>query len=387
MRARLVHGAVLAAVTTTAIAWVSLDKSVTVDVDGESRIVMTHAATVGEVLQRAGVDVGEHDTVAPAPSVEVKDGSQIVIRRRRLVTVQINSVQRGVWVNAADVDEVLHQIGVEADERAFVSASRSSRVPSDGFTLHVRLPATVHLTVDGKDRAVTTTAPTVADLLDEQKIRLEPGDKVSLPLGHYPAEGSKVSVTSLRGMRISRTRPIAFRNVEVEDPTMLVGTSILKQRGIPGVRVVYFRQHIVGGKVVEQTPDGQRVAREPQDRIVLVGVKAKAATAAKPSVKSSPTPEKKKTSSTPAKPRAKTAVENLNWRALAACESGNNPRAVSRGGRYRGLYQFMMSTWHGVGGKGDPIDASRDEQTYRAQLLYKRRGAGAWGACGSRLYR
>jgi membrane-bound lytic murein transglycosylase MltF len=79
-------------------------------------------------------------------------------------------------------------------------------------------------------------------------------------------------------------------------------------------------------------------------------------------------------------------VDGLNWAALAHCESGNDPRAVSSGGSYRGLYQFSMSTWRAVGGVGDPIDASRSEQTYRAQVLYRRAGAGQWPHCGSRLF-
>ena len=78
-------------------------------------------------------------------------------------------------------------------------------------------------------------------------------------------------------------------------------------------------------------------------------------------------------------------VASLNWAALARCESGGNPRAVNPAGYY-GLYQFSVSTWRGVGGSGLPSDASASEQTYRAQLLYKRSGAGQWPVCGPRLF-
>ena len=72
----------------------------------------------------------------------------------------------------------------------------------------------------------------------------------------------------------------------------------------------------------------------------------------------------------------------LNWAALARCESGGNPRAVSPSGRYFGLYQFDEPTWRSVGGTGNPADASPAEQTYRAQRLYDRRGAQPWPSCG-----
>ena len=75
-------------------------------------------------------------------------------------------------------------------------------------------------------------------------------------------------------------------------------------------------------------------------------------------------------------------VAALHWDRLAHCESTSNPRAVSDGGTYRGLYQFDRPTWRSVGGLGDPIDASPAEQTYRAQLLYLERGRRPWPYCG-----
>ena len=77
-------------------------------------------------------------------------------------------------------------------------------------------------------------------------------------------------------------------------------------------------------------------------------------------------------------------LDSLNWSALARCESGGNPRAVNSAGYY-GLYQFSVGTWRGVGGSGMPHRASAQEQTYRAQLLYKRSGARPWPYCGKLL--
>ena len=69
--------------------------------------------------------------------------------------------------------------------------------------------------------------------------------------------------------------------------------------------------------------------------------------------------------------------------AIASCESGANPRAVSSNGTYRGKYQFSTATWQGVGGQGDPAAASEAEQDRRAMMLYERSGPGQWPVCGS----
>ncbi|HWH19536.1 MAG TPA: transglycosylase family protein, partial [Solirubrobacterales bacterium] len=68
--------------------------------------------------------------------------------------------------------------------------------------------------------------------------------------------------------------------------------------------------------------------------------------------------------------------------AIAACESGGDPEAVSPEGTYMGLYQFDQGTWESVGGTGSPTEASAEEQTYRAALLYSESGSSPWPICG-----
>jgi hypothetical protein len=68
--------------------------------------------------------------------------------------------------------------------------------------------------------------------------------------------------------------------------------------------------------------------------------------------------------------------------AIAACESGGNPRAIGGGGAFRGKYQFDYATWASVGGSGDPASASEAEQDRRAAILYARSGAAPWPVCG-----
>jgi hypothetical protein len=68
--------------------------------------------------------------------------------------------------------------------------------------------------------------------------------------------------------------------------------------------------------------------------------------------------------------------------AIASCESGGNPEAISSDGTYRGLFQFDQGTWESVGGQGDPAAAPAAEQEYRAALLYSEAGSSPWPVCG-----
>jgi hypothetical protein len=73
------------------------------------------------------------------------------------------------------------------------------------------------------------------------------------------------------------------------------------------------------------------------------------------------------------------------WAKLRNCESGGNYQAISPSGKYRGAYQFDQRTWESVGGVGDPVDASPEEQDLRARILYSRSGARPWPVCGRHL--
>jgi hypothetical protein len=85
-------------------------------------------------------------------------------------------------------------------------------------------------------------------------------------------------------------------------------------------------------------------------------------------------------------PTSVQGADQLNWQALAACESGGQPGAVDASGTYGGLYQFDPQTWHSLGGTGRPQDATASEQTFRAKKLYMRQGAAPWPHCGGRLH-
>jgi Transglycosylase-like domain/Putative peptidoglycan binding domain len=68
-------------------------------------------------------------------------------------------------------------------------------------------------------------------------------------------------------------------------------------------------------------------------------------------------------------------------RRIAECESGGDPTALSRTGRYRGKYQFSRGTWRDLGGEGDPVDAPEWQQDRLALRLYRLRGTAPWPNC------
>jgi resuscitation-promoting factor RpfB len=336
-------------------------KSVVLTVDGQAQRIGTYADTVAEVLDEEGLEPAAHDVLLPAADEALADGDSIVLTRARPLLLTLDGVEQEVYVTALSVDEALEQLGLRADNLV-LSASRSERLPLDGMSLEVITPKDVVLAVDGQERVVTTTAANAGDLLAEQGIVLSATDRASADLAQPLASQMRLQVFRVSITDETETVAVPHDRVETKDPEAFVGEKKVTTEGVDGQQTVTYRVTVTDGVETARETLGTTVDRAPVTEQVAVGTKARPAPAA-----NAP------------------AADGLNWAALAACESGGRPNAVSGTGKYHGLYQFSVATWQAVGGTGLPSQASPDEQTYRAQLLYNRSGAGQWPHCGKNL--
>jgi resuscitation-promoting factor RpfB len=333
-------------------------KSVVLTVDGQAQRIGTYADTVAEVLDEEGLEPASHDVLLPAAEEPVGDGDTIVLTRARPLQLSVDGVEQEIYVTALSVDEALDQLGLRADGLV-LSASRSERLPLDGMSLEVITPKDVVLVADGQERVVTTTAATAGDLLAAEGIALGEVDQAGVDLQQPLAQDMRVQVFRVRIDEVVETVRVPHEVVETKDPEAFVGDREVTTEGVDGEKTVTYRVTITDGVETARETLGTTVGRQPVTEQVTVGTKVR--------------------------PVNRPEADGLDWAALARCESGGRPNAVSASGTYRGMYQFSQSTWNAVGGKGDPAAASAEEQTYRAQQLYKRSGAGQWPHCGKNL--
>jgi uncharacterized protein YabE (DUF348 family) len=339
------------------VAYFAAQKSIKLTIDGQVREVGTYGDTVGEVLADEGIEPAAHDVLLPSADQPVADGDTVILNRARPLELTVDGVTREVYVTALSVDEALAQLGYRTEDLV-LSASRSERLPLDGMQLSITTPKQITLVADGQQRIVTTTAATAGDLLAELGIALSETDRTSL----YPTQAlldrMRLQVFRVQVSDVPVTEAIPFERVDTPDPNAFQGDRTVTTPGQPGEQITTYRVTVVDGVETSRETLSTTVTRAPVAEQATVGTKERPA--------NTPT------------------ADGLNWAALADCESGGNPRAVNPAGYY-GLYQFSLSTWRSVGGTGNPIDASADEQTYRAQVLYNKAGRGQWPHCGRYL--
>ncbi|UGQ09336.1 ubiquitin-like domain-containing protein [Yinghuangia sp. ASG 101] len=348
-------------------AFVHYDKTVTVVVDGEEQKVRTFASSVDEVLSRQQIDVGEHDTVAPAKNSELDDGDRVAVRYGRLLDLTLDGQPQQVWVTATSVGEAMDQLGVRTDG-AYLSKDRAVPIGRAGLALDVRTERGITFMIDGGQVPLRTNVATVGEALTQAGVELGPQDRVSVPPETYPTDGMTVSIVRVTGTTVVKDERIPFETKREDDPEEFEGKEVVETKGVPGLRRVTWTYDTVDGVAQEPRKVSEEIVRKPVTQVIKVGTKEK------------PEPEEEKEDDTGG------SGDGLNWEALAQCEAGGRPNAVDPSGTYHGLYQFDARTWQSMGGTGVASTASASEQTSRAKMLFAQRGASPWPICGSKLY-
>jgi resuscitation-promoting factor RpfB len=351
---------VVLALAGTTFGFAKASKAVTLSLDGQAQQVHALGGTVGEVLDSEGIEVGEHDVVAPSLDEPVQDGDRITVRFGRELTLEVDGKPASYWVTATDVNGALSQIG-RSFNGAELSASRGAEISRDGLRLAVVTPKNVKIKIgNGKFKREHLTALTVEDVLKELDVDFDKDDQVKPALDTEISDGDKVVVTDIRIKTKSvKGEAIDFETIETEDSSMYEGEETVERSGVEGLRNVTYKLVFRNGELTMTKVLKQDVIREPVDALVAVGTKEQSTT--------------------------DYSGGGTVWDSIAACEAGGN-WATNTGNGYYGGLQFSLSTWQAYGGSGLPSDNSREEQIRIAEKVVAATGGyGSWPACSQSL--
>lgn len=359
------------------VAAASLDKAVDVTVEGQLTSMHVFGSTVADALAKQGITVGEHDLVVPSADSSINDGSSIVVRYGRKLTVTVDGQTREYWTTATTVEQALSELGIRTVDGAQLSVSRSAGLGREGLALTVTNPHAVSVKVDGGTKTASTHAPTVADLLTQLEITVGPLDRVNPAATTPVTEGLAVTVQRVEHRSVTSTQVVPFTTTKQDDATLTKGTQKVLTQGVNGQRSVTVTEVWVDGTLEGRVESGATVTKAPVTKVVAVGTKVVAA-APRPAAPGTPPPT---TGGGSTSGKALNLANAAMWDRIAKCESGGNWHINTGNGYYGGL-QFSYSTWLSVGGAdfAPRADlASREEQITVANRLYAQRGLQPWG--------
>jgi resuscitation-promoting factor RpfB len=338
---------------------VSVSKTVTLTVDGIAMRVTTMKSRVIDIVEENGYAIGERDDLYPAGGVEVRDATNIVLRRSRPLQISLDGHDaKQVWTTASTVDEALAQLAMT--DTAPAAASRGSRVPLGGMALPVVSAKTVQINDGGAVRSVHLAAPNVGGLLSAAGAPLLESDQ-AVPSATAPiVDGMEIQVTRNRIQRVTERIPLPPNSHRIEDPDMNMSRQVVEDPGSQGTQDVTFAVATVNGVETGRIPVANTVLTPAREAVVRVGTKP----------------------GTDVPPVTNGSI----WDAIAGCEAGGN-WAINTGNGYYGGVQFDQGTWERNGGlrfAGRADLATREEQIAIAEVTRERQGWGAWPVCSGR---
>src|SRR5690606_36752234 len=146
-------GAAAAVLVASGAVVASAHKTITLDVDGETRTVSTFAGSVGSLLEQEGLEIGERDVVAPGPGADLRSGDEVVIRYGRILNLVVDGEASQVWSTALTAEEALEDLAARGQDVLLV-ASRAASGGRPNLPLTLTPGTPVDVVVDGSTRTL-----------------------------------------------------------------------------------------------------------------------------------------------------------------------------------------------------------------------------------------
>jgi uncharacterized protein YabE (DUF348 family) len=358
-------------------AFVGLSTPVDLTVDGEGSSTRTFGSTVADVLAAEGIEVERGDEVSPALDADLTRGMDISVSTSKDVELSIDGIASQETTTAHTVGQALADMGIDARGAAVSMDLEAPLADGASTPLSVVTPKTVTVRADGETIPVEATAASVSDVLAHAGVEVADTDFVTAPLGAPVVTGQNIDV-----MRTETTTEEVEETIEKpvekkETDGLVEGETKVETKGRDGKRTVVYEVGTLDGKELTRVEKSEEILEEPKKEVVLVG------TGDPNDPDSYEVPSDSGSTMTTEQIKEMLGGPGSPWYKIAKCESEFNPKAVNRqNNKYFGLFQFGIPTWQGVGGSGNPADASPQEQFQRAKVLQERYGWSQWECAG-----
>lgn len=301
--------------------------------DHTTQVVPSIEPTVGALLKKLNIKLNHGDVVEPGLSAHInQDRFRINIYRALPIEIVEGSTKTFTSSAAKTPRSVAKQAGLNLYPEDLVTSSVSANLTGGGIgqVITVKPSVPINLILYGVPIETRSHSDTVAEMLKEKHVVLQPGDTVQPSLNSPVTPNENIFILHAGTVVTTATQTIPAPVQYVNDPSLTVGTSAVRQTGSPGELLITYELNKQTGA---ETPFQSVQVEAPVAEIIAQGT--------------APVP---------------VSSSLADWlSALRDCESGGNYED-NTGNGYYGAYQFSLSTWERLGYSGLPSDASPGTQ-------------------------
>lgn len=256
---------------------VQIDRArpVVIVVDGRERVMYAHQESPADLLAQLDIRLDSHDVVqirTPRFTDPPATRFRIVVERAVQVVLDDGGVRVAFYTHAATVGEALLQAGIQLYRADRVLPAPETPV-QHGLHIHLERSIPVSVRVDGHTLRTRTHRSRVGEILADLGVTLNGQDYTSPGLDVALAEGLEIRVHRVTESVIVEQSPIPFQSTWQQDPNAEIDTQGLLQEGKPGVLERRIRLRYEDGQVVDRYVEGESVVLPPTNRVMGYGTK------------------------------------------------------------------------------------------------------------------
>lgn len=171
-----------------------------------------------------------------------------------------------------NVGKLLEKEGIQVTDGTYINLPLDTKL-ENGLSIQVINP--IEYTIKQKDNIeiVKSTSNKVQDILDSAGIELDARDYTE-PAGDDEVEANEtINIFNVTEEIITEESDIDFEIIEENTNLLSKGEEKIKQEGEKGTKETSIKIRYIDGKLVKEEVLKEEVTKEPQDHIVLVGIK------------------------------------------------------------------------------------------------------------------
>jgi len=275
VKSRKGYSIITAVMVTLFSAWIVFDATkvkVVIANDDDVQTVKTHGSTVADLLDEAGIHVGEHDYLSHHQDTKLTDGMEIVYKQAEKIQLTVDGNTETHYTIEDTVGEFFSSIDFELGTYDVSSHDEDEAIEAD-MEINVKKAFEIEV-VDGKDKdTFWTIEQTVEQFLEENNITLNKLDKVKPKKNKVITKDTKLEITRIVEKEKVVEEAIAFETVKEKDASLEKGKKKVTKEGKDGLAKVTYKITKENGKEVDREVIEEEILEKPVKQIVKVGTK------------------------------------------------------------------------------------------------------------------
>lgn len=188
------------------------------------------------------------------------------------ITIDNCGEKQTISLAKGTVEEVLDRTGITLTDNKSVTPSLNT-VITDDTNIYVYNAKNIKLTTNGTEMSVKAPEGTVENALNILGYTVTDNDILSVDKNAQIEDDMEIILKKVTYVDEKSTEKISYKTVEKDSDDIMTGESEVSQKGVDGEKEVTKRCKYIDGKYASTKVIGEKVTKEPVDKVILNGTK------------------------------------------------------------------------------------------------------------------